>query len=399
MTSEQLTLVHPDRRTHRQAIIDLTGKTFGHTYWDWLVHCRRSYVDRGPYDWSASTVGFLGDEIVTHWGVWRIPMRIGRAVVRVGGIGAVSTHGEMRKRGLMAQTATASIEAMRREGYDLSLLFGISDFYPRFGYVRAWADNRYVAQVRDLPTGRLPGRLRRIAPRHRDDLARLYNRTHASLTGTAVRPTYLQHDNHWQGYAWSDTAGQMAGYVFAFSRWGHFGVYDSAGPADDVLRAVARIARRAGEKEVRFESLHEDSDLARRLRAGNCRAERGYHRCGGPMVRTIHLASTLGKLRGELSRRLRRSHLAGWRGRLLIADSHERVVLAIHRGKVSVAENERTAPHGLRGGDAIAQLLLGTDDPHETAAAGGIRLRGDGRRLLGVLFPSQHPQLGPWDHF
>ena len=42
------------------------------------------------------------------------------------GIGAVGTHGECRRRGLMARTAAAGIEAARAAGYDI--LTGICPF-------------------------------------------------------------------------------------------------------------------------------------------------------------------------------------------------------------------------------------------------------------------------------
>jgi len=401
MDRDELTLIRPDPKRHREAVFDLTGKTFGHTYWDWMDHCRETYFDQGPYDWSASTIGLLGGRLVTHWGVWGFRMRIGRALLRVGGIGAVSTHGGFRKRGLMARTAAAGIEAMRQAGYHITLLFGISGFYGRFGYVRAWADPEYSVNVSDLPTGRPAGPLRRIPPRHREDLARLYNRTHRGLTGTAVRPTYRRRGKDWHGHMWCGPSGAAAGYIF--TRRGRHGlaVCDHGGEAEDVLRAVARVARRNGEKKVRFRGLHYDGALARRLRRGSCRLELAYSRSGGPMVRTLNLASSLRRLTGELSARLKRSALGDWCGRLLIADGRERVLLEIARSRVRLASS--TGPsgtkHAIRGGDAVAQLLLGTEEPREIVASQGMRLAGDARKLLGVLFPNQHPMLGAWDHF
>jgi len=398
MNRDELVTRRPDPKQHHQAVVDLTGKTFGQPYWGWLTYCREVYFDAGPYDGSASTIGLLNGEVVTHWGVWGFDMRVGRARLRVAGIGAVSTHGEMRKRGLMARTIAAAVPAMRDAGYDLSVLFGIPDFYGRFGYVRAWVPQAYVVSVGDLPTDRPAGRLRRIAPRHRDDLARLYNATHRGLTGTAVRPTYLRRDKSYRGHLWTDAAGRAAGYVFTRARHGHFDVYDQAGDAAQVLGVVRHLARRAGRREVRFSDLHYDGALARRLRRGSCRLEAYYSRSGGTMVRTLNLASALGKMAGELSARLRGSHLGGWRGELLVADGRERACLRIDRGAVRPAGPARTK-HAVRGGDEIAQLLLGTDDPRETVEAHGIRLSGDARRLVEVLFPNQHPALGSWDHF
>ena len=159
MTSdaENLVLIRPDRRKHRRAIFDLTGKAFGRPYWDWLDHCEHDYIDHSPYDWSASTIGLLDGQVVTHWGIWDISIRVGAAVLRAACVGAVSTHGRFRRRGLMARTAAAACRAARRAGYDISLLFGIRDFYHRFGYVRAWPERTYVVRTADLPPGGPPG--------------------------------------------------------------------------------------------------------------------------------------------------------------------------------------------------------------------------------------------------
>lgn len=398
MDVDKLVCIRPDPKKRRRDVLDLTGKTFGHPYWEWVDYCRNCYFDRGPYDWSASTIGVLDGQVVTHWGVWGLEMRVGRARLRVAGIGAVSTHGELRRRGLMARTIGAGIPAMRNAGYDLSLLFGIRGFYHRFGYVRAWPGQAYFVAVGDLPAEPPAGRLRRIAARHRADLAALYNRTHRRLTGTVVRPTFLRRGSHWRGHAWTDAAGRAAGYVFTGTQHGPFSLYDYAGEAAQALRVVARLARRQGHREVCFRDLHYDSELARLLRRGNCRFEAHYTDSGGAMVRTLDLASSLGKLTGELTARLKRSHLADWRGDLLVADARERAMLRIRRRAVHLAAPAPTR-HALRGGDAVAQLLIGTDEPREIVATHGIRLTGDAARLIDVLFPNQHPVLGTWDHF
>jgi hypothetical protein len=104
---------------------------------------------------------------------------------------------------------------------------------------------------------------------------------------------------------------------------------------------------------------------------------------------------------GELSSRLRSSLMAGWRGRLLVADKRESVVLNI-AGGVKVEASAPAAPqpkHAIRGGDQIVQLLIGTDDPLETARIGKMKLSGDAPRLAQALFPRQYPMLAGWDRF
>ncbi len=396
---DRLHLIRPDRRTHRQAVLDLTGKTFGSPYWGWLEYCTKGgYVDGSHYDWDASTIGLIGTEIVTHWGIWGYDMRVGSGTLRTAGIGGVATHGERRKRGLMAATAAEGCRAAREAGYDVSVLFGISDFYHRFRYVRAWPGHAYRVEFRHLPTLNAPGRMRKIPPRHRQDLAALYNLHAEGLTGTAVRPTYGRRAKTWSGWMWTDEAGAAAGYVFADAGGENLDVVDCAGETDAVLGALRRLCRRLGKRHVVLPSLHHDCELARRLRRGTCRIETRYTRRGDAMIRTLDLNRCLARLGGELERRLKASPLADWSGNLLIDDGEDKATLAIGDGKVAPAGATRTR-HAVRGGAEIAQLLIGTDDPLETAAAFGTALTGDAADLLAALFPARDPTLAVWDHF
>lgn len=394
-------IVAPDPRRHGDAICDLGAKVFsGGGYYQARDRCGRGYVIGSHYDWAASRIGLADGRVVTHFGVWGFQMRIGAARVRTGGIGLVATDADYRKCGLMARTARASIAAMRQLGYDLSILFGIDDFYHRFGYVRAWSDTAWTVRGEDLADGRPPLAIRRFVPVHRDDVAAIYNRENATRTGTAVRPTYPRfvYGESREGYLWTDARGRAVGYVVVGCKPAYLECVEAGGDVEQVLRVLARLAARAQRQEVRLTTFSEASPLIRRLREGNCRAETQYRRCGGAMAAVINLASTLGKMQGELGRRLRTSPLADWRGKLLLADGRQKVTLVVNRSRVKAVPADR-AEHVISGGNRIAQLLIGTDDPQAIIDAGRMKVRGDARRLAGVLFPDQHPMLGLRDRF
>ncbi|MCK4275421.1 MAG: hypothetical protein KAX78_02840, partial [Phycisphaerae bacterium] len=136
-----------------------------------------------------------------------------------------------------------------------------------------------------------------------------------------------------------------------------------------------------------------------------CRCELRYSKSGGAMIRTVNLASSLGKMAGELSRRLAESTIASWRGELLICDAREQVKLLVGRSGIGVGQigadrsSGAKAHNVIRGGEHIAQLLIGTDEPDEIIEAGRIRLTGDARKLIEVLFGHQHPMLSAPDGF
>ncbi len=398
----KLELIAPDPKVHAEDMIELISRTFSQAgYYNFRDLCRKGYVIGSHYDWASSRIGLVNGRIVTHYGVWDWRMRAGSGVLRVGGIGVVATDPDFRGKGYMAETIGATHEAMRSSGYDMAMLFGIRDFYHRYGYCRAWADNAYYVERARLPKGSPKRPFREFPDLASDEVARLHNRENAALTGTAVRPTYRRmcHDDRSRkAYRWDDARGRLAGYVYVTTKWGKFECIGHGGDVEEVLKVLGALMKRAGYNEIKFFGVHYDSDLGRWLRRNNSRKEINFVKSGGPMVRTLNLATSLGKLSGVLSKRLRESCLSGWSGKLLVEDSRESAVLEIRRSRVSVSPSAKTR-HSIRGGNEIAQLLIGTDDPGEVIDSADMSLSGDAKALAPVLFPNQHPNLAAWDRF
>lgn len=397
MSSDALDFASPHPKADREEMFDIISKTFSrHGYFNFLDRCRNSYIEGSHYDWDASTVGRLDGKIVTHCGVWGYDMRVGRSLVRVAGVGAVSTHGEYRKRGLMSRTFAHALPRMRDAGYDMTMLFGIHDYYHRFGYVRAYPATTYIVDVGELPTDKPAPKCRKIKRPPLEEMARVYNRQNAGLTASALRPTYRKAvflgDQDCR--IWRDAKGKLAGWVLTHKNT----CVDHAGQAEQVLRVLGELARKQAWTEVHFKDLHHDTALCRLIKAGTCRAETQYARSGGAMIRTLDLRSTLEKIAPELERRMAVSHLNRWRGTLGVSDSRQRAVLKIGGGKVGVID----APAGknvVRGGEEIAQLIIGADEPRALCEAGHIKTTGEAAALLEVLFPAQHPCLAGADRF
>ena len=403
MAITDFAVIAPDKRQHHDAIVDLISKVFSQEgYFTFRGFCTGVYIDHSHYDWNASRIGVIDQQVVTHYGVWNYEMRIGAAHVQTGGIGVVATHGDYRKRGLMAQTVHASLAAMRARGYDMTVLFGIDNFYHKFGYVRGWPETVYQVNVADLPAAVPTVRARKSTPRSRSDLDARYNREYAATTGTAVRPTYQRYGffchTALQGYQWSDADGRLDGYVLFFHKGSYLSCIEAAGEVEQILRILAQQARRQGCQQVEFRTIPEQSALCKRLRQGNCRQISDYRRCGAAMISLLNLPAAMQKLAGELSRRLQASPLADWRGDLLIANEQDTVTLAIAHGQIAVT-TPRETPHAIRGGHDIARLLLGTDAPESIANEAGITLLGDAFHLLGALFPQQYPTLSFYDRY
>lgn len=367
----------------------------------------RYYLANSHYDRKASILGVGEDEAITHWGVWDHKMRIGRARLRTGGIGVVSTRKDFRNQGLAMVTGNATIQAMRRQGYDLTMLQGIGNFYHRFGYVRAWSTVRYAISAQRFPSVDIPLDLRQIALSGNREAERLYNRHHRGLTGTSVRPTYSVFEvdrvsNPAQTWGWFDAGGALKGYVCTGLNEPEeaAGLFctEAAGRVDEVLAALGILMRRKRQKVFRLWEFHQRHPLAIRLRQGDCRATHNHSANGDWMIRTVNLASALKRMSAEFRSRLGASGFGNWRGKLLIDDGRESVVLQIDRGRTNPVKGI-DAPHAIRGGDYIAQLLIGTERPEAVASGGRIRFRGEGRGLADALFPAQDPMISRNDSY
>jgi hypothetical protein len=299
---------------------------------------------------------------------------------------------------------------MTASGYDMTILFGIDNCYDRFGYVRAWGMSYYSIPVADLPKERPAARLQAFKVVQRDDVDALANREQEGLTGTAVRPLYR---NFYyarmtrKGMLWRDDKKRLAGYIFYEKMGKSLEVAEMGGDVEQGLHAMRVVAEKCNCDIVRFQNtLHHESQLARRLRRMNSKVETNFKTNGGPMIRTLHLEETLRKMEGELAKRLAASPVAGWKGRLALSDPREKVVLEIGRGKVAVAAAGQSGagagsatPHSLVGGEHVAQLLIGTNAPMETVEESGMTLKGDAAALVAALFPEQHPMIGACDSY
>jgi RNA polymerase sigma factor (sigma-70 family) len=212
-TQDVLNILAPNPVEHTEDIYRLldVGEPEGTSQW------RAGRMAHSHLDWATSRIGRIDDRTVTVLGVYDLTMRIASARVRVAGLNLDATdpsYQNLEDR-LREKVILASIEAMRNQGYDLSLTFGNKAYFEKLGYTFAWRELAWLVKADDVPAEALSFSLHLFDPIYREDLAELYNRQNISLTGTAVRPTYLRnkHPNIFQGWFWTDAQNNPVGYI------------------------------------------------------------------------------------------------------------------------------------------------------------------------------------------
>ncbi len=376
-------------------------------------------------------------------------MRIGAAVVRMDGIGGVGTEEDCRNHGYSRRVMERAVERMRAGDAALSTLFGITDFYPRFGFATVgpeytmriplepdarpdtlpsgWAFRSFVAD--DLPavmrlyhantrraTGALVRRdagdepaenasLARSGPVARQSGRRAWDRLAklGSDPGEDACRVLLDGSGAVVAYAWIGRGGWWIDFRYRDAREAfHVGEVMAAGPAaaDAVLMACRRWATEAGSGVERIEIVNPPEGPVACAAAYEGAAFVATHiRRGMFMGRVLDVGRLLGQVRPELSARIRGSRVE-FRGQLTLRTDEGEASLSIAPDGVSVDDGSGDARLVVElPQTALARMCLGafaTDDvlarlpsppDRETAA------------LLNVLFPRRTPHIHAIDRF
>ena len=340
-------------------------------------------------------------------------MRIGSAQVRMGGIGDVGTDRDQRMKGYSRRVMEDSARYMRDEGFDVSLLFGIRDFYPKFGYagcLPACTLEMATRNAESAGAGAGAYSVRPLEDADLDALIDLYNAANRSRTGTLVRER-PRFSGITKGSKWGvpvetivliDAAGRFAGYAAYDKDEVEVTVteVEAADPAafPDLLYQFAKLAidRRAGSIKILAPLDHPFTEVCRRF---DCKITVNHHRCGGGMMRIIKQETLFDKIAPELTSRLGDSRYSTFSGRLALRTDLGDTLLEIDNGAVTAhpgaeADNSIELPQS-----RLSQLVMGYRAPRGLLTEPEVSFHGDALQLAEALFPQHYAYVWAADYF
>jgi predicted acetyltransferase len=364
------------------------------------------FEPEGP-DCKVSVV--RSGEAVARLRVLRRSMHLAGAAVEMGGIADVVTHPAHRGLGYGARLLEATVAYMRRERYHFSVLFGIPDFYWRFGYAPVLPEYDLSVSTRDAER-LVPAALATVRPAGPDDapaLLDLYTRRNTGRNGTLQRAPERfdarprqDAENWWQHprrLLLATVAGRPAGYAVLHGDPARFRVQEVIVPSDDVATAGAALVIALAEEAVRRRlervrlPLPPDEPLAGLLRGAGCKMEITYPTNGGGMGRVVDLPSLAESLEPALAPRvaalpesLRPGTVdldCGEEGRASLSFGGGRTVrLTFPQPRLS------QLLMGYRGVDDLRTLHPDAVDPEDLP-------------VVRALFPAGYPHMWAIDHF
>ena len=346
----------------------------------------------------------IDDLVVCSLKVIDYAMRIGTAQVRMAGIADVETKKEHRMKGYMRILFQDTLEFMQHEGFDVSMLFGIPNFYPKFGYATCIAQPKVAIKTRDAELAKaqaLPLQIRPVTPADQPVIADLYNVVNAIRTCSVVRAS-SSYQGFTQGTGWwmrteaviFDQAGQrFAGYA----------AWDRNEQAVDVIEVEAldeafypalldhfaqqAIAKRC--ETIRF-YMPFDHPFAEFVQRYGCEWTIAQPRQADGMLRIMNQATLFEKLRPELERRLAAVQLDALPGTILLRTELGETALRTVSPDCAALDLPQ---------DKLIQLVTGYRGVHDVCSEPGVKMTPGSEPLWNVLFPKGHPYVWMADHF
>lgn len=345
-------------------------------------------------------------------------MRIGPAVVKMGGVAGVGTNDEHRRRGYARLILDESTRYFTEAGHDVAVLFGIPDFYHKFGYAPIFPVTTLRLRVEDVQATVAESlaaayTLRPLEPDDWPAALDLYDLNHRTRTGTVLRPREswkgLHHGTQWgcgtEVATASDDGSTVRGYVAFDNVATVCRIGDLAYATPNVFPALLwEMVRQAGRRNLaEFEvKLPPDHAFVQFCRRCGGRVETVYERNANGMGRIINLGSLFVKLADVLSERFQCSPLIALRGVLELKTDLGAVALELSEGQVRVLPQGQsvTATWQVELPQmGLMQLVMGYRGVADAMLDDGVSLPPAAVPLMETLFPIGHPWMAMTDWF
>ncbi len=352
----------------------------------------------------------LDDGAVVSWlTIVDFVMRVGAARLRMGGIAGVGTDENHRFRGYSRKCMDAAVAHMASEGYDCSMLFGIPDYYPKWGFATAVPWYRVVATTEALERAGAGATLdARPLGREDHEAALALEEAFTDLRSGSIDRRATGAPLFTKGSGW-DSAPRPMG-VFCPKK-GLVGYYvtnvDNAGVVSELSvrdrRWASEVARSLAEdlkREERTEAemlLPPDHPFAEYLKRFGVRCEVTYPYQQDIMLRVCNLAPMMRKVAVELERHLG-LHPCDALGTLTFETDLGTVTLRSQQHRVEVSE-EPCRPAIRMPQWALMQVLMRYRSLADALTETGVETTDDIPEAWMRLFPRSYPFIWKTDAF
>ena len=384
---------------------DLMAKSHTPNYYrasEWFETCGLGYPG---FRREHTRIALWKGELAGALRITTDTVRLGEARLKMGGLGWVTTEPRHRHKGVCSALMRHTLRYMKEHGYHVSMLFGIPNFYHRFGYTTVLPEHTVsVDAIEAHSSGEPKMRVRTIKPGDIPAMQRIHSENDAEVPCSLLR-SRAHFSNKWDLFrkarVLTTEQGKVEGYVVARTTRDDIRVEEMGGssPAvfQDILAVCASIAHDEFRGRIRFSVPPGHPFSHYLLRYASTRETQVVREEGG-MMAFIDLGETLENLIPEWESMLAHSI---WRDRrvemTLVVDGQPFRLRANH-GVVDVAEFTGRNKFSLTSAE-LMQLVTGYRYLNDILEEERRILTSEARELLAVLFPKRDPFVWPLDRF
>ncbi len=324
-------------------------------------------------------------------------VRVGSVQVRCGIVAPLAVARDHQGQGVGSALMRDSLNWMVHEGFGLSMLWGHTWLYPRYGYAPGLKSYEIVVPASLLPGGDTAYTIRLYNPADSTALMQVY---HAETPMTTLAE--IRSDEPWE---WRpsrpdtlvevalDPARVVRGYMRVNNDDGHLQVGElfamDRGAAQTLYDRLLHLARERGAAEIKVRATPTNrwSRLAFRQGARLCISSGS----GAGMVRVLNWPALLETLLPELERRISQSDYVMRRTQVQVETPVGHATIHVDQGKVALS-NTRSVYAVTLPFHALGPLITGYLPITELQELSGVFVHGrDTLRLINVLFPEGDP--------
>ena len=351
------------------------------------------------------------EEDVSRLWLIEYQMQFGSAQLKMGGIAGVGTNEEHRNKGYSRRVMEDSTAFMTENGFDVAMLFGIPNFYPKFGYATVIQETWIYVEPEEAQEAVPTYQIRKFEKDDAPKILSLYAANNAERTGTPLRDK-----TRWKEFKMGSAFGVVADPYVVLDKGnaviGYFVCDDTEENCilcdigfqdrtifETIVRFLADRAKRIGAAQIQCH-IPADHPFAIFCRRYGCRTHTNTPKNSAGMMRIINQSSTLKGITGELEKRLQRSaDLLRWRGKLVISTDLGQDYLEVDQGSIAHTNSQTNTCHLEIPQDKLIQLMMGRRSIEDLAIEPDVSVSEGVIPVLDTFFPFGHPHVWWPDRF
>lgn len=384
---------------------DLMAKVYYRNYYEGLQQIRvfaKGYPGNRP---EYTRLAYWNGELAGTLRVTADTIRLGEARLHMGGLGWVSTAEEHRHKGVARELILDTLQFLRTRGFHVAMLFGIPNFYHRFGFTTTLAEYQIDLATVDATAAPAHGlRVRRIKPGDVPLIQRFHNHSDACTACSLIRiaPHISNRWDQWkEARVLTDDRGKVLAY-FVPRRTAEGLNIDEIGFQDrslcgPLLHACAAMATEEVTQQLRFHAPPEHPFIQYLLQFRS-RHEMQVLRDEGGMMAFVNLGETLESMIPEWEAQLQISALRTLHVETTLVVDRVPYRVRAHRGALDITPAPGQNKFSLTKPE-LMHLLTGYRYLDDILAQRRRILTPESRLLLQALFPKRSPYVWQLDRF